>query len=266
MTHALLFPIAAFPAFVASAILEKENGSEETLEIIPAIDMMDGKCVRLVQGKFDQSTVFSDDPVDAAKRWLDEGATRLHLVDLNGSRMGAPQEIPTIKRILAAVNVPVQLGGGIRTLQTALDMVGMGIGRVIIGTSAALDKAAATAIFGELGEQAVLGVDAKDGYVAVKGWQEVTGETAVEFARRMQTIGAQRVIYTDISRDGMLQGINASAMKEMAEALDIPVIASGGVSTLEDIRILKTTGVEGAIVGKALYTGDLSLADAMSEL
>lgn len=236
------------------------------MEIIPAIDMMDGKCVRLVQGKFDQSTVFSDDPVDAAKRWLNEGATRLHLVDLNGSRMGAPQEIKTIRRILAAVNVPVQLGGGIRSLKTALDMIQMGVGRVIIGTSAALDVEVATDIFGELGEQAVLGVDAKDGYVAVKGWQEVTGETAIEFAQRMQLLGARRVIYTDISRDGMLKGINASAMKEMADALDIPVIASGGVSTLEDIRQLKSTGVEGAIVGKALYTGNISLADAMSEL
>lgn len=236
------------------------------MEIIPAIDMMDGKCVRLVQGKFDQSTIFSDDPVDAAKRWLDEGATRLHLVDLNGSRVGAPQEIETIRRILAAVNVPVQLGGGIRTLETARAMIDMGIGRVIIGTSAALDIDAATSIFGELGEQAVLGVDAKDGFVAVKGWQEVTGETAVEFAQRMQAIGAKRVVYTDISRDGMLQGINAPAMNEMAEALDIPVIASGGVSTLDDIRKLRTTRVEGAIVGKALYTGDLSLADAMAEL
>jgi len=234
------------------------------VQIIPAVDMMDGRCVRLVQGKFDQSTVFSDDPVDAARRWVDEGAKRLHLVDLNGSRMGAPQELPTIRRILAAVNVPVQLGGGIRTLETAKQMVDMGVARVIIGTSAALDTAAAAAIFAELGEQAVLGVDAKDGYVAVKGWQEVTTETAVEFAQRMQTLGAKRVIYTDISRDGMLAGVNAEAMAAMAKALDIPVIASGGVSTVEDITTLRTTGVEGAIVGKALYTGDLKLADALT--
>lgn len=234
------------------------------MQIIPAVDMMDGRCVRLVQGKFDQSTVFSDDPVDAARRWVDEGAKRLHLVDLNGSRMGAPQELPTIRRILAAVNVPVQLGGGIRTLETAKQMVDMGVARVIIGTSAALDTAAAAAIFAELGEQAVLGVDAKDGYVAVKGWQEVTTETAVEFAQRMQTLGAKRVIYTDISRDGMLAGVNAEAMAAMAKALDIPVIASGGVSTVEDITTLRTTGVEGAIVGKALYTGDLKLADALT--
>jgi len=237
------------------------------LEIIPAIDMMDGKCVRLVQGKFDQSTVFSDDPVDAAKRWVDEGAQRLHLVDLNGSRMGAPQEIDTIRRILSAVSVPTQLGGGIRTLETARQMIDLGVGRVIIGTSAALDTELAEAIFGELGESAVLGVDAKDGYVAVKGWQETTSETAVEFAQRMQQLGAKRVIYTDISRDGMLQGVNAAAMKQMARALDIPVIASGGVSHIEDVHVLKDLeqyGVEGAIVGKALYTGDLILADALA--
>lgn len=237
------------------------------MEIIPAIDMMDGKCVRLVQGKFDQSTVFSDDPVDAAKRWADEGAKRLHLVDLNGSRMGAPQEIETIQRIIAAVNVPVQLGGGIRTLDTAMRVLEMGVGRVIIGTSAALDTPAAEAIFQQLGDRAVLGVDARDGYVAVKGWAEVTRQTAVEFARRMRDLGARRVIYTDISRDGMLQGVNATAMKEMAEALDIPVIASGGVSTIEDIRTLKAlecVGIEGVIVGKALYTGDLALADAIA--
>ena len=237
------------------------------MEIIPAIDMMDGKCVRLVQGKFDQSTVFSDDPVDAAKRWVDEGAQRLHLVDLNGSRMGAPQEIDTIRRILSAVSVPTQLGGGIRTLETARQMIDLGVGRVIIGTSAALDTELAEAIFGELGESAVLGVDAKDGYVAVKGWQETTSETAVEFAQRMQQLGAKRVIYTDISRDGMLQGVNAAAMKQMARALDIPVIASGGVSHIEDVHVLKDLeqyGVEGAIVGKALYTGDLILADALA--
>ena len=237
------------------------------MEIIPAIDMMDGKCVRLVQGKFDQSTVFTNDPVDAAKRWVDEGATRLHLVDLNGSRVGAPQEIETIRRIIAAVSVPVQLGGGIRNLDTASRMVEMGVGRVIIGTSAALDTLAAEAIFQQLGDRAVLGLDARDDYVAVKGWAEVTRDTAVEFAKAMQGLGARRVIYTDISRDGMLQGVNAAAMKEMAEALDIPVIASGGVSTIEDIRTLKALeciGIEGVIVGKALYTGDLSLADAMA--
>ncbi len=237
------------------------------MEIIPAIDMMDGKCVRLVQGRFDQSTVFSDDPVDAARRWVDEGAVRLHLVDLNGSRFGAPQETETIRRIISAVNIPVQLGGGIRTLDIAQFMIDLGVDRVILGTSAALDFDLAESIFLHLGEKAVLGVDAKDGCVAVKGWTEITGETAVKFALKMQDMGAKRIIYTDISRDGMLKGVNIPAMKQMAESVDMPVIASGGVSSIGDIERLKaieSAGIEGVIVGKALYTGDLTLADAMA--
>jgi phosphoribosylformimino-5-aminoimidazole carboxamide ribotide isomerase len=234
------------------------------VEIIPAVDIMDGKCVRLVQGKFDQSTVYSDDPVDAARRWADQGAKRLHLVDLNGSRIGSPRETDTVRRILAAVTVPVQLGGGIRTLEAARQMIELGVGRIIIATSAALDTHEAQAIFAELGERAALGVDARDGRIAVKGWQETTAQTAVEFALRMQALGARRVIYTDISRDGMLAGANVQAVAAMVEALDIPVIASGGVTTLDDIRKLKAAGVEGAIIGKALYSGELALADALA--
>ena len=237
------------------------------MEIIPAIDMMDGKCVRLVQGKFDQATVFSDDPADMAKKWSDQGATRLHLVDLNGSRLGAPQEIESIKKILAMVKLPVQIGGGIRTLEIARQMLDIGVERVIIGTSAALDSNLAENLFHELSDHVILGLDARDGYVAIKGWEETTREEAIDFARRMQALGARRVIYTDISRDGMLQGVNISAMKKMAESLDIPVIASGGVSTIDDIKKLselENAGIEGAILGKALYTGALTLADALA--
>lgn len=237
------------------------------MEIIPAIDMMDGKCVRLIQGKFDQSTVFADDPAEMAQKWVDQGARRLHLVDLNGSRLGAPQELEAIKRIIAAIDVPAQLGGGIRSLETAQEMLSIGVDRVIIGTSAALDGHLAEGIFQELGDHAILGVDARDGYVAVKGWEELTNEIAIDFARRMQGLGARRVIYTDISRDGMMQGANIGAMKRMAEALEIPVIASGGVSTLDDLTELKKlefVGIEGAILGRALYTGALSLAEAIS--
>lgn len=239
----------------------------QDMEIIPAIDIMNGKCVRLVQGKFDQATVFSDDPVQMARRWEDEGASRLHLVDLNGSRLGAPQEIETIKRIVAAVRIPVQLGGGIRTLEIARMVLDIGVDRVIIGTSAALDADLAAQFFDELGEHAVLGVDARDGKVAVKGWEEVTGEDAIEFARRMSLLGARRLIYTDISRDGMLKGANVPAMKRMAESVNIPVIASGGVSTLEDIwklKALASVGLEGAILGKALYAGTLTLREAIA--
>ncbi len=237
------------------------------MEIIPAIDIMDGKCVRLSQGKFDRVTVFADDPAEMARQWVDQGARRLHLVDLNGSRVGAPQEIETIARVVDAVDVPVELGGGIRSIETARQMLDLGVERVIIGTSAALDASVAESIFSELGEVAILGVDARDGCVAIKGWEELTKETAVEFALRMQELGACRVIYTDISRDGMLAGANIAAMKQMAESLSIPVIASGGVSTIDDIRNLKAlevVGIEGAILGKALYTGALVLADALA--
>ncbi|MEN6356249.1 MAG: 1-(5-phosphoribosyl)-5-[(5-phosphoribosylamino)methylideneamino]imidazole-4-carboxamide isomerase [Armatimonadota bacterium] len=237
------------------------------MELIPAIDMMDGKCVRLQQGRFDAVTVFADDPAEMARRWEDEGAQRLHLVDLNGSRKGAPQETESIKRIVAAVKIPVELGGGIRSLETAKQILDIGVGRVIIGTSAVLNSSLAETIFKELGDGAVLGVDARDGLVAIKGWEETTQEKAVDFTLRMQALGAKRVIYTDISRDGMLAGTNIAAMKHMAESIDIPVIASGGVSTIEDIKQLKSLesiGIEGAILGKALYTGDLSLADALA--
>ncbi|MCE5315635.1 MAG: 1-(5-phosphoribosyl)-5-[(5-phosphoribosylamino)methylideneamino]imidazole-4-carboxamide isomerase [Armatimonadota bacterium] len=237
------------------------------MELIPAIDMMDGKCVRLSQGRFDAVTVFADDPAEMALRWEGEGAQRLHLVDLNGSRAGAPQEIEAIKRIVEAVKIPVELGGGIRSLETARRMLDIGVGRVIIGTSAALDSNLAETIFRELGEAVVLGVDARDGLVAIKGWEETTSENAVHFAVRMQNLGARRVIYTDISRDGMLSGTNIAAMKHMAESLDIPVIASGGISAVDDIKKLKSLeniGIEGAILGKALYTGDLTLADALA--
>lgn len=239
------------------------------MELIPAIDMMDGKCVRLSQGKFDQVTVFADDPSEMAKKWEAEGASRLHLVDLNGSRAGAPQETQAIKKIIKSINIPVELGGGIRTLKTAKEMLELGVGRVIIGTSAAKDSDLAEAFFKELGEQAVLGVDAKDGHVAISGWEQVTKETAVEFTLRMQNLGAKRVIYTDISRDGMLKGVNLPAMAAMAKALTIPVIASGGVTNIDDIKNLskfESVGIEGAILGKALYTGNLNFSEALSAL
>ncbi len=238
------------------------------MEVIPAVDLMDGKCVRLSQGKFDQVTVFADNPVEMALKWESEGASRLHVVDLNGSRVGAPAETDTIRRITASVNIPVQVGGGIRHLESARLLLDLGVDRVIIGTSAALDPELSGAIFEELGDHAVLGVDARDGQVAVKGWEETTSEEAVAFAVRMQKLGARRVIYTDISRDGMMQGANIEAMRRMAVALDIPVIASGGVTSLEDIRRLRDIeidGVEGAILGKALYLGVLSLPEAIAE-
>ncbi|MDH7570008.1 MAG: 1-(5-phosphoribosyl)-5-[(5-phosphoribosylamino)methylideneamino]imidazole-4-carboxamide isomerase [Armatimonadota bacterium] len=234
------------------------------MEIIPAIDIREGKCVRLLQGDFDRQTVYGDDPVAMAQRWEAEGAVRLHVVDLDGAREGQPRILPLLSRLCQGVRIPVQVGGGIRSLQSARAALEAGAARVILGTAAALDAALAEALFTELGEKAVLGLDARDGIVAIHGWREVTGEPAVEFALRMKALGAQRIIYTDISRDGMLQGVNADACARLAEVTGLPVIASGGVSTLEDIRRLRALpGIEGAIIGKALYTGALRLAEAM---
>ncbi len=237
------------------------------VEIIPAIDILDGKCVRLHQGRFDQVTVYFDNPADAAKMWADQGATRIHVVDLKGSAVGEPQEIRSLQRILAATSVPVQVGGGIRNLETALRMLDMGVERVIVGTSAVLDEGLARELFQALGSKIALAIDARDGKVAVKGWIETTVEDAIEFAHRMETLGASRVIYTDIARDGTLAGANIESIRLMAEALSIPVIASGGISTIKDIKALKELeqlGVEGAILGRALYSGELKFSDALA--
>jgi phosphoribosylformimino-5-aminoimidazole carboxamide ribotide isomerase len=237
------------------------------LDIIPAIDIINGRCVRLVQGKFDQETVFSDNPVEMAVKFEQEGATRLHVVDLDGARTGSPQNLKVLESILRAIKIPVQTGGGIRTLDTAHKVLGIGVSRVIIGTSAALDSEAAEEMFRELGDQAILGVDALNGYVAVRGWQARTEERAVDFARRMQSIGARRIIFTDIARDGMLGGVNTFAVERMLKSVEIPVIASGGVGSLADVTrlaCLEDKGLEGVIFGKALYTGAVSLPDAIA--
>ncbi len=236
------------------------------MEVIPAIDIIAGRCVRLVQGNFDQETVFSDNPVEMAEQWAQQGATRLHVVDLDGARTGYPQNLNVVQKIVQSVGIPVQIGGGIRTLETAKKVLQTGVQRVIIGTSAALDNNAAETMFGELKEQAVLGVDALNGYVAVRGWQARTEERAIDFARRMLTLGVKRIIFTDISRDGMLRGVNTIAIQRMLDAVGIPVIASGGVASINDIKRLmplQSKGLEGVILGKALYTGALCLSDAI---
>jgi len=234
-----------------------------TLEVIPAIDIKDGRCVRLLQGRFDRVTVYSDDPVEVARRWRDGGAQRLHVVDLDGARTGIGANLGLIERIVAETGLRVQVGGGIRTLDTARMVLETGVERVIIGTTAALNEGAAVQIFGELGERVVLGVDAKDGRVAVHGWEQVLDLGAVEFALRMQGLGARRVVFTDVGRDGTLSGLNVERLREMVSALGIPVIASGGVTTVEDIRAACEAGAEAVIVGKALYAGTIALREAM---
>lgn len=234
------------------------------MELLPAIDMIDGKCVRLRQGKFDDKTIFSDNPADIARKWEEEGAARIHLVDLEGSRQGRPLEVDTVKKIRKSVSIPLEIGGGVRNEEHIKIWLDAGVDRVILGTSIAADADFAEKIFAKYGEHIIVGIDAKDGFVAVKGWEEVTEKKAVLFALEMMELGAKRVIYTDISRDGMMMGANIDAMKEMASALGIPVIASGGVSTYKDLELLsKISNIEGAIIGKALYTGDISLKEAL---
>ena len=236
------------------------------MEVIPAVDIRNGKCVRLLQGKFDQETVFADDPVEMALHWESLGARRIHVVDLDGAKTGEPQNLDVIGRIASTLKIPVQMGGGIRTIETAWQVLGLGVDRVVIGTSAVLDRDFARAMFQEFGERVALGLDAHDGFVATHGWQETSKLRAVDFAQDMEKLGARRIIHTDISRDGMLEGVNLAAMEAMARAVSIPVIASGGVTSIEDIRRLKkleALGIEGVIAGKALYTGSLDLPEAI---
>jgi len=234
--------------------------------IIPAIDLKEGKCVRLEQGLMDRDTVFNDHPGAQARAWQDQGAELLHIVDLDGAFAGEPKNRAAIEAIVASVSIPTQLGGGIRDLATIEAYLSLGISRVIIGTAAQrnpeLVKEACTKFPGRI----VVGIDAKDGMVAVQGWAEVTGITAVELAKKFEGYGVAAIIYTDISRDGMLQGPNIEATRQLAEAISIPVIASGGLSTLKDIESLmaiESSGVTGVITGKAIYTGAINLSEAI---
>ena len=237
--------------------------------IIPAIDLKDGHCVRLKQGDMDQATTFGEDPAAMAGRWLAAGARRLHLVDLNGAFAGKPQNLAAIKAILKEVgaDIPVQLGGAIRDLDTIEKYIDAGLAYVIIGTAAVKNpgflKDACTAFAGHI----IVGLDAKDGKVATDGWSKLTGHEVVDLAQKFQDWGVESIIYTDIGRDGMLSGVNIDATVKLAQALTIPVIASGGLSNMADIEALcaaEEAGVEGVIAGRAIYTGDLDFAAAQA--
>lgn len=232
------------------------------MEIIPAIDIKGGKCVRLTQGKFEQQHLYSNDPVKIAKRWQDEGAKRLHIVDLDAARVGMPQNQAIVRDIMRRTGLPIQLGGGIRSGELAQRMINIGVDRVILGTAAATDPLIG-AIFTNLGDKAILGLDAANGMVAIQGWAQATQLAAVDFAQNMVHKGARRIIFTDIARDGMLNGPNLAALREIVQAVKVPVIASGGVATLKDIEDLKALGVEGVILGKSLYEGTIYLPDAI---
>ena len=234
--------------------------------IFPAIDIRGGHCVRLVNGDFAKETVFSDNPAQMALNWQSKGAHFLHLVDLDGAREKKPVNIAALKAILAEVDIPVQIGGGIRTMQNIEDMLAMGAERVILGTVAVHDPALVKEAVGEYGDRIVVGIDAKDGFVAVNGWGTASNMDAVTLAKRMADIGVVNIVYTDISRDGTLAGLNVEATAELARESGAYVLASGGVRSIDDIRALKAhekDGVEGVIVGKCIYTGALDLTEAI---
>lgn len=235
--------------------------------VIPAIDLKDGKCVRLEQGLMDRDTVFNDNPGAQARAWQDQGAEYLHIVDLDGAFAGEPKNRDAIEAIVAAITIPSQLGGGIRDLETIEAYLSLGLSRVIIGTAAQRNPELVREACAKFPGRIVVGIDAKNGMVAVQGWAEVTDITAVDLARKFEGFGVSAIIYTDISRDGMLQGPNLEATQALAEAISIPVIASGGVSSLADITNLmaiEASGVTGVITGKAVYTGAIKLAEAVA--
>ena len=234
--------------------------------IYPAIDIINGKCVRLQQGSYSDVTVFGDNPVEMAVKWESQGAQYLHVVDLDGAKSGKSENAEVIKQIAGKLSIPVQLGGGIRSLESIETILSNGVSRVILGTSAVNNQELLKAALKEYRDKIVVGIDAKDGMVAIHGWEKTSDFTAIEFARRVEDFGVKTIIYTDISRDGMLKGPNLTAMSDMAKSVEINVIASGGVSCLKDITDLKPTGVSGVIVGKALYTGNVDLKAAIDEL
>ena len=231
--------------------------------IYPAIDLIGGKCVRLTQGSYDDVTVYSAEPLDMAKEFEECGSPVIHMVDLEGARNGISANSDVIKKVAANTKLFVQTGGGIRSLQTIENYINNGVSRVILGTSAVKDPELVKTAVSKYKEKIAVGIDAKDGMVAISGWETKSEYKAVEFAQKMENLGITTIIYTDIARDGMLSGPNLKAMEEMAAALSIDVIASGGVSCLQDVFDLKSTGVAGVIIGKALYAGKVDLKQAI---
>lgn len=232
--------------------------------IIPAIDIKEGKCVRLTQGRMDEVTVYYDDPAEVAGKWAGLGAELIHLVDLDGAVDGEPTNLDVVRRIIGAVDVPVQIGGGIRDERTARAYLeNDGVKRIIIGTAAYEDPDLLRSLCKAHPGRVAVGIDAKDGKVAIKGWVEVTDERATDLAKKLEDAGVSAIIYTDISRDGMLTGPNIEATRQMAESVHVPVVASGGISSVKDIENYRGVPIEGIIIGKALYSGAVHLADAI---
>ncbi|MDP7588440.1 MAG: 1-(5-phosphoribosyl)-5-[(5-phosphoribosylamino)methylideneamino]imidazole-4-carboxamide isomerase [SAR202 cluster bacterium] len=234
------------------------------MEVIPAIDLKDGRCVRLFQGDFNQETVFSDDPLAMALSWQEQGAHRLHVVDLDGAIQGKPTHLDVISAIVRALDIPIQVGGGIRDIAAADAWLGVGVDRVVIGTAAVRDPDMVVEACKKHGRQrVVVSVDAKEGLVALHGWKESSNVTVLELANQMADIGVVRLLYTDIARDGALTGPDFEGNKLLAEESGLAVLASGGIASVQHIKELLPTGVEGVIVGRALYTGAVDLAEAV---
>ena len=240
--------------------------------IIPAIDLKDGKCVRLKQGQMEKSTIFSENPAEMARKWVNLGAQRLHLVDLDGAFAGKPVNESAIKSIVSEVgaDIPIQLGGGIRNLDTVDKFINSGVDSVIIGTAAVTHPGFLHEACFAFPGQIVVGLDAKDGDVAINGWAKLTGHNVIELAQKFEDYGVESIIYTDIGRDGMLSGVNIEATVKLSESLKIPVVASGGVSNIDDIKALcdvSNIGIRGVITGTAIYEGtlDFKVAQKLAE-
>lgn len=233
--------------------------------IFPAIDLRGGKCVRLIQGDFDKETIYSDDPQATALKWQSLGAKFIHVVDLDGARAGSPQNLDAIKNILDAVAIPIEVGGGIRTLDDMEKLLALGVRRVILGSVAVENISLVEDAAKKFGDKIVVGIDARGGFVAVHGWEKSSAVKAEDLAKKIVAAGVKTIIYTDISKDGMLSGVNAAAFAELEKNSGAQIIASGGVRSIEDIRALKAAGIAGVIVGKAIYTGALDLAAAIAE-
>lgn len=236
------------------------------MEIIPAIDLRNGKCVRLYQGDYNQETVFSDDPLEVALRWQSMGASRLHIVDLDGAAAGEIRNLEIITEIARAMLIPVQLGGGIRDLETIEILLKAGIDRIILGTAAVENPQLIIEACRLYRDSLIIGIDAREGYVATRGWMNDTLQTAIELANTMIQYGVRRFVYTDISRDGTLTEPNFSAIADMINEIRLPVIAAGGIASVNHLTMLSKLGAEGAIIGRALYTGDIDLKRALSEV
>jgi phosphoribosylformimino-5-aminoimidazole carboxamide ribotide isomerase len=236
------------------------------MEVIPAIDLLEGRCVRLYQGDYAQAETFDENPVSVARQWAEQGATRLHVVDLDGAKAGHPVNVQAIEAIVRAVDVPIQVGGGLRDRASAAALFKLGVQRIILGTVAVEQPDLVRELCQEFPGQIVVGIDARNGLVATRGWLETSQVTAIDLAQQMATFGIAAIIYTDIHRDGTLQGPNLEALRVLANGASLPILASGGMSSVTDLLsllALEPLGVTGAIVGRALYTGDIVLKEAL---